>query len=175
MEAEWEKTDEFHSAWKAKSREMLARAEFRRRKLTKRVWDCHYLCLWHACLCLWCPLTCRHGMQMPERWAFVCEMQLKEETERLEEEEGETRKKMKATREHTKKWEETRENRVRPCVLGDCCHSRVCRSFSCPGCFLPGLQVGTWRNFVDKKVKAKKVPADPCKYQKPLCFIMWTP
>lgn len=37
VEAEWEKTDEFHNAWKAKSREMLARAEFRRRKLTKRV------------------------------------------------------------------------------------------------------------------------------------------
>ena len=47
----------------------------------------------------------------------MCGPQLKEETERLEEEEGETRKKMKATREHTKKWEETRENRVRHMAL----------------------------------------------------------
>lgn len=37
MEAEWEKTEEFHELWKLKSREMLARAEWRRRKLTKRV------------------------------------------------------------------------------------------------------------------------------------------
>ncbi len=42
-------------------------------------------------------------------WVFV---QLKEEEERIEESEAETRKKMKATKEHTKKWEETRENRV---------------------------------------------------------------
>jgi DnaJ family protein C protein 8 len=39
VEAEWEKTDEFHDAWKLKARDMLARAEFRRRKLTKRVRD----------------------------------------------------------------------------------------------------------------------------------------
>lgn len=54
------------------------------------------------------------------RMGWSSPTQLKEETERLEEEEGETRKKMKATREHTKKWEETRENRVRhlPCTLG---------------------------------------------------------
>ena len=37
VEAEWEKTDEFHDLWKAKARDMLARAEWRRRKLTKRV------------------------------------------------------------------------------------------------------------------------------------------
>ncbi len=37
FEAEWEKTDEFHETWKLKARDMLARAEFRRRKLTKRV------------------------------------------------------------------------------------------------------------------------------------------
>ena len=33
----WETTDAFHEAWKLKSRDMLARAEWRRRKLTKRV------------------------------------------------------------------------------------------------------------------------------------------
>ena len=43
------------------------------------------------------------GMRLPEM-GWLCAFQLKEETERLEEEEGETRKKMKATREHTKKW-----------------------------------------------------------------------
>jgi hypothetical protein len=37
VEAAWEGTDEFHEAWKAKARDMLARAEWRRRKLTKRV------------------------------------------------------------------------------------------------------------------------------------------
>ncbi|CAL8461725.1 g1256 [Coccomyxa elongata] len=88
VEAEWESTEEFHELWKMKSRDMLARAEWRRRKLTKR---------------------------------------LKEEEERIEESEAETRKKMKATKEHTKKWEETRENRV-----------------------------GTWRDFVQKKGKSKK-------------------
>ena len=39
-------------------------------------------------------------------------VQLKEEEERIEESEAETRKKMKTLKEHTKKWEETRENRV---------------------------------------------------------------
>ncbi len=37
VEAEWESTEEFHELWKMKSRDMLARAEWRRRKLTKRV------------------------------------------------------------------------------------------------------------------------------------------
>ncbi|KAK9908638.1 hypothetical protein WJX75_000801 [Coccomyxa subellipsoidea] len=52
---------------------------------------------------------------------------LKEEEERIVESEAETRKKMKATKEHAKKWEETRENRA-----------------------------GTWRDFVQKKGKSKK-------------------
>ena len=64
---------------------MLARAEWRRRKLTKR---------------------------------------LKEEEERIEEDEAETRKRLKSSREHHKKWEETRETRV-----------------------------GTWRDFAKKKGK----------------------
>jgi hypothetical protein len=42
----------------------------------------------------------------------LCLLQLKEEEERIEESEAETRKKLKADREHTKKWEETRESRV---------------------------------------------------------------
>ncbi len=37
VEAEWESTSEFHNRWRTKSRDMLARAEWRRRKLTKRV------------------------------------------------------------------------------------------------------------------------------------------
>ena len=37
VEAEWERTPDFHLLWKNKSRDMLARAEWRRRKLTKRV------------------------------------------------------------------------------------------------------------------------------------------
>lgn len=39
-------------------------------------------------------------------------MQLKEEEERIEEGEADTRKKMKAQRDHNKEWESTRENRV---------------------------------------------------------------
>jgi hypothetical protein len=39
--------------------------------------------------------------------------QLKEEEERIEVDEAETRKRIKVTREHHKKWEETRETRVR--------------------------------------------------------------
>jgi len=37
VEAVYESTPEFHNLWKTKSRDMLARAEWRRRKLTKRV------------------------------------------------------------------------------------------------------------------------------------------
>ena len=38
--------------------------------------------------------------------------QLKEEEERIEEGEADTRKKLKAMRDHNKEWEGTRENRV---------------------------------------------------------------
>ncbi len=41
-------------------------------------------------------------------------VQLKEEEERIEVDEAETRKRIKVTREHHKKWEETRETRVPP-------------------------------------------------------------
>jgi hypothetical protein len=37
VEEEWEKTDEFHERWKIKARDLIAKTEFRRRKLTKRV------------------------------------------------------------------------------------------------------------------------------------------
>ncbi|GFR40029.1 hypothetical protein Agub_g565 [Astrephomene gubernaculifera] len=37
IEAEWEKTDEFHERWKMKARDVLARSEWRKRKLNKRV------------------------------------------------------------------------------------------------------------------------------------------
>ena len=37
VEAEWEQTPDFHKAWLDKSRDVIARAEWRRRKLTKRV------------------------------------------------------------------------------------------------------------------------------------------
>jgi DnaJ family protein C protein 8 len=36
VEREWEATDEFHEKWKIKAREVLAKTEFRRRKLSKR-------------------------------------------------------------------------------------------------------------------------------------------
>jgi DnaJ homolog subfamily C member 8 len=37
VEAGWEQTAEFHEAWKIKARDVLAKAEWRRRKMTKRV------------------------------------------------------------------------------------------------------------------------------------------
>eukprot|EP00877_Chromochloris_zofingiensis_P002060 jgi/Chrzof1/11855/Cz06g12150.t1 len=39
VEAEYEKTDEFHERWRLKSRDVLAKSEWRRRKLTKRLKD----------------------------------------------------------------------------------------------------------------------------------------
>lgn len=39
VEAEWEATEDFHRAWMLKARDILAKAEWRRRKLNKRV--CH--------------------------------------------------------------------------------------------------------------------------------------
>ena len=45
VEAEWEETEDFHEKWKMKSRDVLARAEFRRRKLNKR---CAFSCARHA-------------------------------------------------------------------------------------------------------------------------------
>ncbi|GBF96662.1 hypothetical protein Rsub_09295 [Raphidocelis subcapitata] len=37
VEEEWERTDAFHERWKLKARDMLARGEWRKRKLTKRL------------------------------------------------------------------------------------------------------------------------------------------
>ena len=37
VEAEFEKSEAFHDAWRLKSQDMLARAEFRRRKLVQRL------------------------------------------------------------------------------------------------------------------------------------------
>lgn len=42
VEAQWEKTPEFHEAWKAKARDLLAKAEWRRRKLTARLKASHF-------------------------------------------------------------------------------------------------------------------------------------
>ena len=47
VEAEWERSDDFQEAWMVKSRDMLARAEFRRRKLVQRLqawsWESFHL------------------------------------------------------------------------------------------------------------------------------------
>lgn len=42
IEAEFEGSEAFHDAWMLKSRDMLARAEFRRRKLVQRL-QVHFL------------------------------------------------------------------------------------------------------------------------------------
>lgn len=49
METDFEATDEFREAWKMKTRDVLAKAEWRRRKLTKRVSVCiEMACSWLA-------------------------------------------------------------------------------------------------------------------------------
>ncbi len=60
----WEGEPEFHEAWKAKGRDLLAKAEFRRRKLTLRLKvraTCPFVallaiscCLGHAVACAPC-------------------------------------------------------------------------------------------------------------------------
>ena len=42
VELEYEQTPEFHEAWKLKSRDMIAQAEWRRRKLGKRASLVHH-------------------------------------------------------------------------------------------------------------------------------------
>lgn len=37
IQGAWERSEEFHEAWKAKGRDILAKAEWRRRKMTKRL------------------------------------------------------------------------------------------------------------------------------------------
>lgn len=44
VEKEWEETDDFHEKWRIKSQDVLARSEFRRRKLLKR-----YVSFPHRC------------------------------------------------------------------------------------------------------------------------------
>eukprot|EP00891_Asterochloris_glomerata_P000951 jgi/Astpho2/951/gw1.00016.191.1_t len=73
VEQQYRSSEEYHEAWKMKARDLLAKSEFRKRKIT---------------------------------------MRLKEETERVEAEEKEGRKKLKAKREHAQQWESTRESRV---------------------------------------------------------------
>jgi len=46
-------TEEFHEAWRLKARDVLARAEWRRRKLTKRVRAAaEPACLWLGMACM---------------------------------------------------------------------------------------------------------------------------
>ncbi|CAD7703164.1 unnamed protein product [Ostreobium quekettii] len=73
VEAVYEATDEFHEKWKAKARDVLARTEWRRRNLAKRI---------------------------------------KDETNRIEEEEKTTKAQLKRVREHKETWEKTRDERV---------------------------------------------------------------
>ena len=125
VEAEWERTPDFHLLWKNKSRDMLARAEWRRRKLTKRVCPANCSGLWladiyraallhlHFAADLVAILESMHHIQGCFFLSFSCTgEQLKEEEERIEEGEADTRKKLKAMRDHNKEWEGTRENRV---------------------------------------------------------------
>lgn len=58
MEADYESTPEFHDAWKLKARDVLARTEWRRRKLNKRVGGLAapptiWSAAWHVVLACW--------------------------------------------------------------------------------------------------------------------------
>lgn len=48
VEAAWEETEDFHEKWRLKAQDVLARSEFRRRKLTKRC-VCDVSCCTHPC------------------------------------------------------------------------------------------------------------------------------
>jgi hypothetical protein len=61
VEEEWEQTDEFHERWKTAARDVLAKAAFRHKKLTKRV-SCEGLVAGRGVatdrsLPAWCSLT----------------------------------------------------------------------------------------------------------------------
>lgn len=76
VEQEYKQSQEFHDLWKEKARDLLARAEFRKRKITQRV---HLTCLGHTnaaaaafsvlvedlaaniCLTNWCFIACAEG------------------------------------------------------------------------------------------------------------------
>lgn len=45
VEAQYMQSKEFHEAWKVQAREVLARAEFKKRKLTQRV-SFHHILHW---------------------------------------------------------------------------------------------------------------------------------
>ena len=93
-------------------------------------------------------------------------MQLKEEEERIEEGEADTRKKLKAMRDHNKEGEGTRETRVSrqtlPCVSKNAVKGagilHSCRVSEKSMVSVSNLlQVGTWRDFVSKKKGKQKV------------------
>ena len=138
MEAEFEATEDFHHAWKMKARDVLAKAEWRRRKLNKRVrammqampglvpglvrpadasclpkagqMSSHIQQMLHHCT----PTALCHSLTSSlSFWLISSGSQMKEEQLRLEEDEASAKKRLKETREHHKHWEESREGRVR--------------------------------------------------------------
>ena len=98
VEAAYEKTSQFHEAWKVKARDMIAQNEWRKRKLTKRVCILFERLNQHVSYSL---LKFNHAVA-----------QLKEEQLRIEEDSAERGKRFKVEKEHHKEWEKTREGRV---------------------------------------------------------------
>ena len=144
--ATYEATPEFQEAWKVKARDVMARAEWRRRKLTKRVGaggcctrratgvgPCAFL--FGACsrpagavqprlLCHPPPTpSTAHPLRHPPHWLA----QIAEEEERAKAEFKEERDVAKARAQHDKAWEKSREERV-----------------------------GSWRDFAQKKMKVAR-------------------
>lgn len=53
VQKRWEETPEFHEAWRMKARDVLAKTEWRKRKMTKRVCLCFACCsclIWYGLL-----------------------------------------------------------------------------------------------------------------------------
>jgi hypothetical protein len=138
VEAAWEETEDFHAKWKIKSRDVLARAEFRRRKLNKRCAraarsaclgccrvrrDCSNVPRWHKHTihrCQLCSLLCvgrrRRALSsaagvLHGKWrAAGCRQ--REEEARLEADEKDKAKARKQAHTDRKEWLDKRGSRL---------------------------------------------------------------
>lgn len=133
VEKEWEETDDFHEKWKTKSRDVLARSEFRRRKLNKRCASHHTTTLatfyttlkahWHPMACLGMPMAhtpfwFARAAQFIQQAVHLnsdipkqaCRM--REEEERLEAQDKEKSKARKQANADRKEWLDKRSSRL---------------------------------------------------------------
>ena len=101
VEREWEETAEFHHRWKVKARDVLARTEWRRMKLTKRCVSCFHQ---GACT-LWCKVH-----NVTRQAIHVGRLRIEEA--RVEDEEKHEQELRKHARKARKEWHDKRNDRV---------------------------------------------------------------